>query len=119
MNVIAVLFALSLPLGFGIVMLLRNASSIKCDAFQAGYYRNSSHDYGYVDEEFELIMNDDVCLFHWVLDCSCFDEPVAVTEVHDPYEVVLPFRERIQPPDWVDGWVAPQVRYVVKPKVNK
>ena len=82
-------------------------------------YRNSYHDYGCVDDELEIILDDDMCLFHWVLDCPCFGQPVAVTDVHDPYEIVLPFRERIEPPDWVDSWVAPQVKWVVKPKVNK
>jgi hypothetical protein len=79
----------------------------------------SFHDHSSHDDELDIILDDDVCLFHWVLDCPCFDEPVAPTYVHDPYEIVLPFRERIEPPDWVDGWVAPQVRWVVKPKVNK
>ena len=79
----------------------------------------SFHDYGHQDDELDIILDDDVCLYHWVLDCPCFDEPVAPTYEYDPYEIVLPFRERIEPPDWVDGWVAPQVKRVAKPKVNK
>jgi hypothetical protein len=81
-------------------------------------YRNSFHDHSSHDD-LEIILDDDMCLFHWRTDCVCFDAPVVIADVHDPYEVVLPFHQRIEPPDWVDGWVAPQVKWVVKPKVNK
>ena len=118
MNAIILLFALSLPLSFAIALILERVLSvpIECDAFQARTLRCVRIEDTLDDDDF---WDDDICLFHWSFDCSCFDEPVAVTEVHDPFEIVLPFRERIEPPDWVDGWVAPQVRWVVKPKVNK
>jgi hypothetical protein len=114
MNIIAMLFALSLPLGFGIVVITER-HRVKGDAFQVRNLRCTCIVEDTLDDDF---WDDDICLFHWSFDCDCF-EPVAVTDVHDPYEVVLPFRERIEPPDWVDGWVAPQVRWLVKPTVNK
>jgi len=114
MNIIAMLFAMSLPLGFAIA-LITERRRVKGDAFQVRTMRCVRIEDTLDDDDF---WDDDICLFHWSFDCSCF-EHIAVTDVHDPYEVVLPFRERIEPPDWVDGWVAPQVKWVVKPKVNK
>jgi hypothetical protein len=113
--IITMLFAMSLPLGFAIALSLERRR-VKCDAFQVRTFRCVRIETTLDDDDF---WDDDVCLYHWRTDCSCFDEPVAPTYVDDPYEIVLPFHSRIEPPDWVDSWVAPQVKWVVKPKVNK
>jgi hypothetical protein len=103
---------------FGFVAILQRLLFVP-EYRERARYRNSYHDHSFHDGDLEIDLDDDMCLFHWRTDCGCFGAPVAIADVHDPYEIVLPFRERIEPPDWVDAWVAPQVKWVVKSKVNK